>query len=383
MMLLEHMGKAELAARGLPIPRGYLATTPAAASEAAANLGGPVAVKAQVPAGGRGKAGGIVMAEDAAAAEAAAARLLGATLVGHRVQTVLVEERLAITREFFLGLAVDPASAGHVALFSTEGGVDIETVAARTPERVRRLWIDPLSGLPADTSTLFAGLVEAELIGRLAEVLGSLYEVFRGRDALLTEINPLVLLTDGRLVAADCRLEVDEDSLFRQTDFQPFREAQMDEREREAFRIGVSYVRLGGDVGLIASGAGLGMASLDMLKLAGLTPANFLDTGGGITRALMRQAVQLTLGPDDVRGELINLYGGINPMVEAALGIVDALHEMPARKPMVVKLLGNRQEEAWSILEGEGVPVVKCVRTEDAAEKLAALLAAGGAEGEA
>ena len=380
MMLLEHEGKAELAARGLPVPEGYLAATPAEAAEAAALLGRPAVVKAQVPAGGRGKAGGIIAVDSPAAAAEAAAQLLGRPLVGHVVRSVLVEERLAIKQELFLGLAVDPASAGYLALFSTEGGVNIEEVAATAPARVRRLWIDPLAGLPAEAGMALCGDLVANnaVARRLSEVFATLYRVFVERDAIIAEINPLAWLADGSLVAADCRMEVDDDALFRQQQFQAYREAQMDEREREAHRIGVSYVGLDGDVGLIASGAGLGMASLDMLKLAGLNPANFLDTGGGITRELMRRAVQLTLYPEGVRGEMINLYGGINPMVEAAHGIVDALREMPARKPLVVKLLGNRQEEAWAILEGEGVPVAKSVRTEEAARKLAALLAGGG-----
>ncbi len=379
MMLLEHVGKAELAARGLPVPAGYLAATPDEAAQAAARLGGRAVVKAQVPAGGRGKAGGIVPVEGAEAAAEAAARLLGRPLVGHVVHSVLVEERLPIVQELFLGLAVEPASAGYLALFSSEGGINVEEVAAKTPARVRRLWVDPLVGLPADAGrTLCEGLVEPAVARRLAEALTVLYRTFVECDALMAEVNPLALLADGRLVAADCRLEVDDDALYRQPSYQAYREAQMDERERAAHAIGVSYVGLDGDVGLIASGAGLGMASLDMLKLAGLSPANFLDTGGGITRELMRRAVGLTLGPAHVRGELINLYGGINPMVEAALGIVDALQEMPARKPLVVKLLGNRQEEAWAILGAEGVPVVKSVRTEEAAQKLASLLAAGG-----
>lgn len=377
MMLLEHQGKAELAARGIPVPRGYLATTPEEAAAAARQLGGPAVVKAQIPAGGRGKAGGIILVDDPEAAQAAAAKLLGHTLLKHPVQAVLVEERIAIARELFLGLAVDPASAGYLALFSSEGGVNIEEVAARTPERVRKVWLDPLQGLPAGADRqLFEGLVEPAVARRLNEVLQTLYEVFTGRDAIIAEINPLAVLADGRLVAADCRMEVDEDALYRQADLKAIKEAQMDERERLAQAIGVTYVGMDGDVGLIASGAGLGMASLDMLKLAGLEPANFLDTGGGINRELMRRAVHLTLGPDNVRGELINLYGGINPMVEAALGIVDALKEMPERKPLVVKLLGNREAEAWAILEAEGVAVCKVVRTEEAAQTLASLLRA-------
>ena len=379
MMLLEHMGKAELAARGLAVPRGFLAASHDQAMEAAAELGGPVVVKAQIPAGGRGKAGGIVRAPNPAAAGLVAASLLQRRLLGHPVNAVLVEERLEIAKELFLGLAVEPASAGHLALFSDEGGINIEEVAAQTPARVRRLWLDPLLGLPADAARQLAGaLVDAVVVDQLQVVLTALYATFRERDALIAEINPLALLADGRLVAADCRMEVDDDSLYRQPQWQGYRQSLFDERERLAHQIGVSYVALDGDVGLIASGAGLGMASLDMLRLAGLSPANFLDTGGGITRELMRRAVELTLFPEGVRGELINLYGGINPMVEAALGITDALRAMPARKPLVVKLLGNRQEEAWAILEAEGVPVTKVVRTEDAAHRLAGLLAGGG-----
>ena len=362
-------------------PRGFLATTPAEAAEAAARLGGPAVVKAQIPAGGRGKAGGIIPVANPAEAEAAATKLLGRPLLKHVVKAVLVEERLSIARELFLGLAAEPASAGHLALFSTEGGVNIEEVAARTPARVRRLWIDPLVGLPADAApaSLCGDLVEPAMVARLAEVLKGLYATFVGCDAIIAEINPLVVLSDGRLVAADCRMEVDDDSLYRQAAFKPHKEAQLDEREKLAASIGVSYVGMDGDVGVIASGAGLGMASLDMLSLAGLSPANFLDTGGGITRELMRRAVEMTLGPANVKGELINLYGGINPMVEAALGIVDALNAMPERKPLVVKLLGNRQAEAWAILEQEGIQVAKTVRTEEAAHRLAAMLA--GQEG--
>lgn len=376
MMLLEHMGKAELLARGMPVPRGFVATTPAEAASAAEELGGGVVVKAQVPAGGRGKAGGIILVDGPEQAAAAAEKLLGKPLVGHTVNAVLVEEKLPIERELFLGLAVDPGSAGYVALFSTEGGINIEEVAAKTPDKVRRLWIDPLAGLEAaEPQKLFEGMVDAALAKRLQEVLAILYAVFVARDALIAEINPLVVLADGRLVAADCRMEVDDDSLFRQQDLKAYKESLMDERERKAAEIGITYVALDGDIGLIGSGAGLGMASLDMLKLAGLSPANFCDTGGGITRELMRRAVQLTLYPEHVRGELINLYGGINPMVEAALGIVDALKEMEVRKPIVVKLLGNRQAEAWEILEAEGVPVIKTVHTEEAAQKLASLVA--------
>ncbi len=384
MMLLEHLAKSQIAERGIPTPRSILAATPDEAAAAARQLGGPVVVKAQVPAGGRGKAGGVVRADGPDSAAAAAGRLLGRPLVGHVVRSVLVEEALPIAQELFLGLAVDPASAGYVALFSTAGGINVEDVAARTPAQVRRAWIDPLVGLTAEhAAALFGGpgdgaLREAREGGAglsLADVLARLYDAFVGCDALIAEINPLAVLADGRLVAADCRMEVDDDSLFRHPALKEYRESLLEGREREAYEIGVSYVALDGDVGLIGSGAGLGMASVDMLKLAGLSPANFLDTGGGITRDLMRRAVELTLYPDHVRGELINLYGGINPMVDAALGIVDALRAMPERKPVVVKLLGNRQEEAWAILEAEGVPVVKRVHTEEAARKLAELLA--------
>lgn len=378
MMLLEHMGKAELAARGLAVPRGFVATSHDQAVDAADSLGGRVVVKAQIPAGGRGKAGGILRVPNPAAAGMAAASLLYRPLLGHRVNSVLVEERLDIAKELFLGLAVDPAAAGYLALFSDQGGINIEEVAVSAPATVRRLHLEPAADLPANAARQLAdGLLDESLVEQLQSVLAGLFATFRERDALIAEINPLALLADGRLVAADCRMEVDDDSLYRQPQWGSYRESLFDERERLAQQIGVSYVALDGDVGLIASGAGLGMASLDMLKLAGLSPANFLDTGGGITRELMRRAVELTLYPERVRGELINLYGGINPMVEAALGIADALKTMAQRKPLVVKLLGNRQEEAWAILEAEGVPVTKVVRTEDATHRLAGLLAGG------
>ncbi len=378
MMLLEHLGKAELKAHGIPAPQGIVATTPAEARAAAERLAAPAVVKVQIPVGGRGKAGGIILVANPDEAEAAAARLLGSTMLKHKVGAVLVEEQLQIAQELFLGFAVDPGESCYLALFSTEGGINIEETAAKTPHKVRRLKIDPARGLPLDVGEkLFGGLVkDVSVVASLTDIVAKLFATFVERDAIIAEINPLVILQDGRVIAADSRMEVDDDALYRQPQLKDYAESLLDDKERLAKEIGVTYVAMEGDVGLIASGAGLGMASLDMLKLAGLEPANFLDTGGGINRELMRRAVLLTLGPDSVRGELINLYGGINPMVEAALGIVDALKEMPRRKPIVVKLLGNREQEAWAILEAENVAVAKVVRTEEAAHKLAELIAA-------
>jgi len=375
MLLPEYYGKMLLARAGITVPRGRVASNPSEAFAIATELG-KVAIKAQVLAGGRGKAGGIRFAFRPHEAADQAADLLRRQVLGERVQQVLVEERMVASRELYLGILADPSTTGYQLLLSNEGGVDVEEVARDRPEKLHRLWVDPLKGLStADASYLAEAIgLPPALANELASIISALYKTFVENDLLLAEINPLMMTRAGRLVAVDARLEVDDDALFRHPDLRELRQSLLEDWERQAQEIGVSYVPLPGDIGVIASGAGLGMATLDLLQLAGLRAANFLDTGGGINAELMRRSVQLVLEPAHVRGGLINLYGGINPMVEAADGIVAALRKLPQPKPIVVKLVGNRQEEAWAILEAEGVPVVKTVQTEAATKLLAELL---------
>jgi succinyl-CoA synthetase beta subunit len=373
MILTEHAGKVKLHQKGVPVPRGEKASSPYEVSQIARGLAVPVAIKAQVPAGKRGKAGGIRFAYTPEAAQRASMELLGSSVLGHPVWSVLVEEKLDVCREMYVSFMLDVASGGHMALFSPLGGVDVEELAISHPESIHRVSIDPLGGFQASRALLQS---EAEGVENgVARFVEKLYEAYTGLDCTLLEINPLALLADGRVVALDCKMEVDDNALYRHPDLRDMKRESMDDRERCAADLGVTYVGLDGDVAVIGSGAGLGMATMDIVKLAGMEPANFLDTGGGITSDLMYGAVRLVLEPRKVRGGLINLYGGINPMVAAADGIVAALQaDQALRKPLVVKVLGNQQEEAWKLLEGAGIPVVKTVRTEDAAERLARLM---------
>ncbi len=375
MVLFEHIAKGKLAEYDLPIPKGALARSAQEAREIARALGGPVVIKAQVPAGGRGRAGGVKMARTPQEAEALARELIGGELLGYSVQGVLVEERLEIDQEFYLGLTIDPSVGSGLLLFSQMGGVEVEELAEEHPEKLHRLSIASYPELEKCMDVWLEGIgLEAKLSQPLQRFISRSYRAFEELDLFLLEINPLVVLPGGELVAADCKMELDDNSLFRHPEFKELKGQLMTEREREALCIGVSYVEMEGDVALIASGAGLGMASLDMMRQAGMNPANFLDTGGGISRELMEGAVKFVLAPKEIRGVLINLYGGINPMVEAAEGIVAALAQMKQPKLMVVKLVGNRQEEAWEILEELGIPVVKTVHTEEATRLLAQIL---------
>ncbi|HID87543.1 MAG TPA: ATP-grasp domain-containing protein [Anaerolineae bacterium] len=376
MILPEYRGKQELQKRGINVPAGAVVETAREARKVAERLDGAVVIKAQVPTGGRGKAGGIVVVSSPNEAEEAARSLIGRSLLGHEIKAVLVEERLEVKREFYLGVIAETAIGLVELIFSTLGGIEIEALAESHPDEVHRLALEPFAQL-GDSQALDwlrgKGLDEA-LTKEVAGTAVALHRTFMELDLILAEINPLALCADGRLVAVDCKMEMDDNALFRHPEFIPLWRELLSEQEREAAYIGVSYVPMDGDVALIASGAGLGMATLDIMKLAGLRPANFLDTGGGITCDLMYRAVRFVLKPAGVRGALINLYGGINPMLEAAHGIVNAVRDFNLNKPLVVKLLGNQQEEAWQLLEEAGITVVKSLYTEEAVRLLAKML---------
>lgn len=365
MRLHEWEGKELFKEAGILVPRGGLAQRPEEAVRIAAQLGGEVVVKAQVLAGGRGHAGGIRMAATPAEAGEVAALLLHTQIKGCRPEGVLVEERLELVRELYLGLAVDGVEGRPAVVVSAEGGVDIEAVAARRPEAVTRVHLDPLSGLDqALAGELTAGLG----VPGAAEVLCRLYEIFAANEALIAEINPLALLPDGRLVALDAVVEIDEAALFRLPHWQG--------RVKKAPGPGMTFVELEGEIGLVCSGAGLGMATMDLIAERA-RPANFLETGGGITRELMAQAMRLVLERPGLQGVLINIYGGINPIHEGALGVAEVMAE-GVQVPVVAKALGNHQEETWAILEKAGVEVVRSLETEQA---VAALLRRVGKEG--
>jgi succinyl-CoA synthetase beta subunit len=322
-------------------------------------------VKAQVLAGGRGKAGGVRPADTPEEAYRAAATLLGTSVRGLPCEAVLVEERLQVVREYYLGLVVNSATGSPTLLVGAAGGVDIEAHASHAPGGVRACPLDPLTGLtPATAAAATADLGAAAAAG--AAVAMRLYEVFADQEAMIAEINPLVLTPEGRLVAADAVCETDEAARFRHPDWRP-RDPECDPRAEQARQLGMTFVPLaGGEIGLICSGAGLAMATMDLIAAAGgPRPANFLETGGGITRELMAAALRLVLDQPGLRAVLVNVYGGINPIHEGALGLAEVLGEGPT-VPIVAKALGNRQEETWQILRRAGVDVVTELTTEKA-----------------
>ncbi|MFH1569093.1 MAG: ATP-grasp domain-containing protein [Gemmatimonadota bacterium] len=381
MRLLEHEGKQLLAEHGLAVPRGGVADTPEQAAAIAASLGGAVVVKAQVPVGGRGKAGGIRMAAGPAGAAAAAAGILGASIRGLRARQVLVEERLAGVREYYIGVTVDSAAGRPVAL-AGRGGVEVEERSAADPAAMASARLDPLAGLPAALShdlVSRAGLERPEVAGALVR----LYEVFVAHQALLAEVNPLVELADGALVAADARVELDDAVAAADPRWRAQAEGRAAAGGPQAeVAGGMTYVEGEGEIGIICSGAGLGMATMDLISERA-RPANFLETGGGITRQLMRAALERVLRQKGLKGILINVYGGINPIHEGALGVADVMAAgVPV--PVVAKALGHRQEETWEILRRAGVRVYEGLDTEGAVDQVVDLalgVGRGRAEG--
>ena len=379
MIIPEYEAKQYLQDYGLYIPPGEAVATPEEARQIAVWLGGRAVVKALIPAGGRGKAGGVRLCETAQEVFNAATGLLGKPLLGHTVERLLVEAAQEILFEIYAGVIVNMPNGSIDLVVSLAGGMDIEQAARDNPEAVLRLESQPGELLPVHRLRgWLAGLKNfpASLnIGVLAQVLAALHRAAADLDAVLLEVNPLAVLPGGSLAVLDCKLEVDDNGLSRQPKMKALYLAGLSEREKQARSLGVSYVPLDGDIAVIASGAGLGMATLDMLKRCNLLPANFLDTGGGISADQVRGALELVMGQPNVRGAIINLYGGINRMLEAAKGILAAKENLPGSRPIVVKILGNQQAEAWAMLESvPDIYTVCVVQTEAAVDRLAGLL---------
>jgi len=380
----EFQAKEILARAGVKIPEGRLANSPEEAKDIATSLGGKVAVKAQVHAGGRGRAGGIKVVATPDEAEQAAGSILGARLVtaqtateGVPVRGVLVEEALEIDRELYVGIVIDGAAAGVVVMASESGGVDIEEVADRTPEKILRAEVDPLLGLqPYQARRLAYGLnAGPELVRPLAGLLEDLYKVFEDNDCSLAEINPLVVTKDGRLLAADAKLTFDDDALFRHPDLQGLRDSEQDDPlEAEALEIDVSYVKLDGDVGCMVNGAGLAMATMDVATAADAPPANFLDVGGGADEDKIANAMRIILSDPAVERVLVNVFGGILRCDIVARGILMCAESMPhAMRPMVVRMLGTNAKEGRELLASSNLDVTLV----DLAEAAEAIRAAG------
>ncbi|GAW92249.1 ADP-forming succinate--CoA ligase subunit beta [Calderihabitans maritimus] len=371
MKLYEFEGKSIFQEIGIPVPRGITATNLEEAKKAASEVGYPVVVKSQVLRGGRGKAGGIKFAETEDELIKAVNDLLALQLSGEQVEKLLIEEKLSIAHEFYMGITLDPKSLLPILMISAQGGMDIELVAKNYPDQLHKLHLNPLK-IPKLYQmidwVLQTGLKGKELL-EVAKVSLNLVNCYFKYNAITAEINPLVIDVDGKVIAADAKIEIDDAALFRLQALNNFkrRDEILDPLEAEAKAVGVSYVRLGkGNIGLIAGGAGLGMASMDMIAAHGGAPANFLDLGGDATMEKTAAALRIVLKTPGVEGVLINLFGGINNCEKMAMGISQVINEVNPPQAIVVKMRGHSQDEGWAILEKNNIPIIKYGTTEEA-----------------
>ena len=354
MDLHEYQGKELFQRFGIPVSEGRLATTPDEARAAADELGGPVVVKAQVLTGGRGKAGGIKLAKTPDEAHAGAAEILGMDIRGHTVEKVWVERASDIAREYYLSIAFDRSAKQPLFMFTTQGGMDIEEVAASSPDALVRLHVDPLEGYhPWQARQLVyqAGVQEPSEQKQIVAIIGKLYEAFVGCDATLCEINPLVVTPEGEVRALDSKFTVDDNALFRHPDVAEMRDVgAADPLEALAREKGVTYVKLEGDVGVLGNGAGLTMATVDVVTFVGGRPADFCDLGGGGDAQGVVNALEVISNDPDVRSIFFNIFGGITRCDEVARGILQALAQMEIEHPIVVRLDGTNAEEGRRLL---------------------------------
>ncbi|MEO3802569.1 ADP-forming succinate--CoA ligase subunit beta [Nonomuraea sp. B1E8] len=375
MDLYEYQAKELFGRHGIPVPAGRVATTPAQAGAIAAELNAPVVIKAQVKTGGRGKAGGIRTAAGPVTAEVEADRVLGMDIKGHVARSVLVETATVPFEEYYAAFLVDRAEGGFLAMVSSQGGMEIEELAATDPDALVKLPVDPVSGVDAETARALAA--KAGLPEQAAETLEKLWRVLVAEDALLVEVNPLICTTDQRIVALDGKVTLDDNSAFRHS---WEREEHADGLEARARAKGLNYVKLDGEVGVIGNGAGLVMSTLDVVAGAGAAPANFLDIGGGASAKVMADGLEIILDDPGVRSVLVNVFGGITACDAVANGIVTALELLGERghgRPIVVRLDGNNAEVGRRILSDARHPAVRQVSTMDGAAETAARLAAG------
>jgi succinyl-CoA synthetase beta subunit len=352
--LYEYQGKELFKRHGISVSEGRLATTPEEAAAAASELGGQVVVKAQVLTGGRGKAGGIKLAEGADDAREQAAQILGMDINGHVVRKLWIEKASDIANEYYLSLTFDRGAKKPLFMFTTEGGVDIEEVAEKTPEKLVRLHVDPFEGFqPWQARRLIygAGVEDPNEQKQILSIVGKLYEAFVSNDALLTEINPLIVTPEGEVRALDSKFTVDDAALFRHPDIAEMRDLDaVPPEERAAREKGVTYVKLDGEVGILGNGAGLVMSTLDVIALAGGRPANFCDLGGGGDAEGVVDALEVITADPQVKSIFFNVFGGITRCDEVARGILSALDRMTIEHPIVVRLDGTNAEEGRAIL---------------------------------
>jgi succinyl-CoA synthetase beta subunit len=353
LKLHEYQSKRIFARFGVPIPRGDVATTPEQARQIAARLGKRVVIKSQVLVGGRGKAGGIRLANNPDEAEEIADQILGMNIKGMTVKKVLVDEAADIATEIYLGIVIDRAQRRPIMMASSEGGVEIEEVARVSPERIVRITIDPFLGLQTyqGRELAFGIGLSKDLVGDFGKIAQGLYQAFLECDASLAEINPLVVTGQQKLLAVDGKMLLDDNALFRHFELTEMRDADEETpEEQEARRHGLSYVKLDGQIGCMVNGAGLAMATMDITQLYGGQPANFLDIGGGAQADKVAAALRIILSDPNVKSVLFNIFGGITRCDEVAKGILEALEEVPTQVPMVARLVGTNEEEGRRIL---------------------------------
>lgn len=376
MKLYEFEGINLFQLEGIPVPDCAIVDTIEEAVEKAKEIGFPVVIKAQVLTGGRYLAGGVKTAETLDEVKNAATKIFSMSIRGMPVKKIMVVKKIDTVREFYLGVTVDEYHGSPVVILSPEGGVSINKTAQERPEglSIRQVPISKgLSLIDARNMCQDVKLVDKEFT-EISNILHKLYDLFRKYDAIVAEINPLVRTADGRYLAVDSKIEIDDSSLFRHKDLNlTWHDHLTNELEQKGREIGVSYVELDGDIAVIASGAGLGMASVDIINRK-LRAANFLETGGGISEELLYKVMGLVLEKPDIKGLFINVYGGINPIHEGAKGVIRYMKEFNVKIPVVAKALGNRQEETWEIFESGGVHVVHDVSTEAGIDMLAGIL---------
>jgi succinyl-CoA synthetase beta subunit len=384
MKIHEYQAKAILVRYGVPVPRGEVAFSVQEVSEIARRLGTRVVVvKAQIHAGGRGKAGGVKVVKSADAAEEAAKKLLGSTLVTHqtgpggqKVSRLFIEEGLDIDRELYLSIVVDRSTQKPVVMISAEGGVDIEQVAAETPEKIHKAYVEPGIGLaPFQAQRLaFAVGLSGDLVKKATKMMLSLYQAFVASDASLLEINPLITTRGGDLLALDAKMNFDDNALYRHTDIRDLRDlSEEDPLEVEASKYSLNYIRLDGNIGCMVNGAGLAMATMDIIKLSGGMPANFLDVGGGANAEQIRNAFKILMSDANVKAVLINIFGGILRCDVLAAGVIAAVQELNVPVPIVIRMKGTNVEEGNRMLAESGLNFTTADTMGEAATKVVAL----------
>ena len=384
MKIHEYQAKELLRHYKVPVPASQVATTADEAEAAAADLGGKVVVKAQIHAGGRGKGGGVKLANDAGEARQAAEQILGMQLVTHqtgpegqKVKSVMVEAASDIEREFYLGITLDRAQSKIVVMASTEGGMEIEEVAATQPEKILRETVEPGIGLQAfQAGRLAFGLgLEGKQVRQAAGFILKLYRAYEALDCSIAEINPLVSTADGQILALDAKINFDDNALYRHPDFAELRDLDEEEQlEVEASKYNLNYIKLDGNIGCMVKGAGLAMGTMDIIKLAGAEPANFLDVGGGANAETVENGFRILLSDPNVKGILINIFGGIVRCDRVAEGVIQARQNIEVQVPIVVRLAGTNADIAAKMLEESGLNFTVGNGLKDAAEKVAAAI---------